>query len=399
MALVPSAEYPAQTSTSDPNFPYGKARNISVASDGTGFPLEKEWVNDLLGFEQALLVATSITPSGNPDEVGTSDYLDALRKIAAGAHIAEVRRISATDQFDGPVAYFAGLYIIGNRNASAQVLTSPDLNQWTASAVLGISPFVFFDFAQSDTTLLAVEGTGTAVNASTDGTTWAAQGALPGTFTGDPTIAYHSANLRFVACDGASGRTAYSDDDGATWVDNGVADADGIFNPVSNGTRLVAAITQGAGPGELYGSANGIAWANVHTFGAGMGVWNIVYCENEWIAQATDGTNSVLAVSDDGITWTDLAGSIPIDFQGIAEAGGVLYALSPVPDPDVYYVSLDHGRTWFTLLESAADLDSALFKPVRTANRRLLTPGSADGTGTDIVVGNRIPGAAVLTFA
>jgi len=77
MAIVPSTDYSGQVDT-DAAYPHGKAKNVTVAGDGTGTPLEKAWVNDLWGFLQNLLNLGGVTPSGNPDEVGTSDYWDAL---------------------------------------------------------------------------------------------------------------------------------------------------------------------------------------------------------------------------------------------------------------------------------------------------------------------------------
>lgn len=87
MALVPSAQYPSQTD-SDPAYPQGKARNAGSFQDGTGTPLEKNWVNDVWGFLQSLLAVAGITPSGTPDQVGASDYLDAVSHVAATAATA-----------------------------------------------------------------------------------------------------------------------------------------------------------------------------------------------------------------------------------------------------------------------------------------------------------------------
>ncbi len=82
MAAIPSALYGAQVDTSDPAFPLGKARNDTVPGDGTGTPGDKKWVNDIWGFQQALLAAASITASGDPDKVGASQYLEAVRAVA-----------------------------------------------------------------------------------------------------------------------------------------------------------------------------------------------------------------------------------------------------------------------------------------------------------------------------
>lgn len=84
MAIRPSAKYPGQIDT-DPNYPFGKARNVTISGDGTGTPLEKDWLNDLFGFEQALLDAAGLSPSGTPDSCAASQYLQALRALISAA--------------------------------------------------------------------------------------------------------------------------------------------------------------------------------------------------------------------------------------------------------------------------------------------------------------------------
>lgn len=81
MAIIPKNKYPANTSTSDAAYPHGKARNQNTPGDGTGTPLEADWINDLWGFLQALLAAGGIAPSNLPDKVGTSQYLDAIKAL------------------------------------------------------------------------------------------------------------------------------------------------------------------------------------------------------------------------------------------------------------------------------------------------------------------------------
>lgn len=80
MALNPSAKYPSQIDVDD-GYPYGKARNAGSYQDGTGTPLEKDWLNDQWGLNQALLNAAAIVPSGDPDTAISSQYLAALLKI------------------------------------------------------------------------------------------------------------------------------------------------------------------------------------------------------------------------------------------------------------------------------------------------------------------------------
>ena len=85
MAIVPSTDYAGQVETGDGGYPQGKAKNVSSSGAGDGTPLEKAWVNDIWGFFQELLGSAGIAPSGVPDEVGTSDYADALRSLRYNA--------------------------------------------------------------------------------------------------------------------------------------------------------------------------------------------------------------------------------------------------------------------------------------------------------------------------
>jgi len=87
MALEPKLTYPGQILTSDPAYPLGKARNVAVPGDGTGTPWEALLVNDLFGFQQAMLDEAGLTATNVPDKVGASQYLDALKLLfeAAGA--------------------------------------------------------------------------------------------------------------------------------------------------------------------------------------------------------------------------------------------------------------------------------------------------------------------------
>lgn len=84
MAINPESQYPGKIAPATPQYPYGAARNITVPGDGTGTPWEAAIVNDLLGFQQALLSGAAVVPSGTPDEVGASQYLEALLKLTRG---------------------------------------------------------------------------------------------------------------------------------------------------------------------------------------------------------------------------------------------------------------------------------------------------------------------------
>lgn len=82
MAIRPDTKYSGQIDTSDStNYPYGKARNVTTSGDGTGTPLEKDWLNDWWGFVQHLFDETSSVPSGNVDTAVSSQIYDTLLKI------------------------------------------------------------------------------------------------------------------------------------------------------------------------------------------------------------------------------------------------------------------------------------------------------------------------------
>lgn len=81
MAINPETQYPGKIAPSTPEYPFGAARNITVPGDGTGTPWEAALVNDLFGFQQALLSEAGLVPSGTPDNVTSSQYLDALLAV------------------------------------------------------------------------------------------------------------------------------------------------------------------------------------------------------------------------------------------------------------------------------------------------------------------------------
>lgn len=77
-----SALYPGQVDTSDPTgWPYGRPRNATALNDGTGTPLEREVMTDIVGPLQAILVAAGIEPDGQPERADASQVLSALLSL------------------------------------------------------------------------------------------------------------------------------------------------------------------------------------------------------------------------------------------------------------------------------------------------------------------------------
>lgn len=85
MAIRIVDQYPGKTAGVTPEYPQGKAQNVTTPGDGTGTPWEAAIVNDDQGFKQALLKAAGINPSGAPDTANTSQYLRALEALFASS--------------------------------------------------------------------------------------------------------------------------------------------------------------------------------------------------------------------------------------------------------------------------------------------------------------------------
>lgn len=81
MAINPDVAFPGKTAGVSPQYPYGKARDVSAPGDGTGTPLRASWVNDWFGLQQQLLSLAGITPSGVADAVGACQIWDALNTL------------------------------------------------------------------------------------------------------------------------------------------------------------------------------------------------------------------------------------------------------------------------------------------------------------------------------
>lgn len=82
MALDLTTVYPTDNiDATDSDFPWGKAKNESYDGARDYFPLEKTWVNELLGFLAAILIEAGTTPDGNPEDGNNSQYLDTLLSL------------------------------------------------------------------------------------------------------------------------------------------------------------------------------------------------------------------------------------------------------------------------------------------------------------------------------
>lgn len=111
--------YPLQIDDSDPNFPLGKARNRTAPGDGTGTPWEEDLINDILGWKQALLADTGVSASGSVEQVGASDILNALKKLAQSPVVATFTFAGGSIADDGYLTPVLDLNSVGFATGSS----------------------------------------------------------------------------------------------------------------------------------------------------------------------------------------------------------------------------------------------------------------------------------------
>lgn len=102
MAINPGSTYPGQTVPPNAAYPQGSAKDVTAPGTGDGTPLRALWVNDLWGFQQAILAEAGFTPSGLAETATASQYLSGLKKILTGRLIA--RRVFTANGTYTPTA-------------------------------------------------------------------------------------------------------------------------------------------------------------------------------------------------------------------------------------------------------------------------------------------------------
>jgi len=127
MAINPStnATMAGRITAADGNYPYGSSKDETAPGAGDGTPYFKARADDIFGFQQALLNAASIVPSGNADNVNASQYLQALVEIASGRATAyddvgavNAYVLNARANQAAPASYFDGMEVVFTAGAS-----------------------------------------------------------------------------------------------------------------------------------------------------------------------------------------------------------------------------------------------------------------------------------------
>lgn len=81
MALQRDTKYPGRFTTATTAHPQGLFKNRTTSTSQDGSYLEKDWLNDWDGFFGSLLSKAGMTPDGNVDAVGASQYFTALQDV------------------------------------------------------------------------------------------------------------------------------------------------------------------------------------------------------------------------------------------------------------------------------------------------------------------------------
>lgn len=132
MAINPQTQYPGKITPGNADYPYGAARNITSPGDGTGTPWEAALVNDLFGFQQSLLASAGLVPSGNPDKVGQSQYLDALLKLTRGT--TDLLFLTVQDMQNGTAANGATVSFNDDQTLTALFYSTSIVTEWQVVA-------------------------------------------------------------------------------------------------------------------------------------------------------------------------------------------------------------------------------------------------------------------------
>jgi hypothetical protein len=114
MAINPETQFTGKITPSSPDYPYGEARNVATPGDGTGTPWLAVLVNDLFGWQQALLSEAGIVPSGNPDKVGASQYVQAITALVGKKFDTVAAMVADTGLRVGDNVGTLGYYAIGD---------------------------------------------------------------------------------------------------------------------------------------------------------------------------------------------------------------------------------------------------------------------------------------------
>jgi hypothetical protein len=301
---------------------------VNVSLDGTGTPWQEDLVNDWFGFFQSLLDEAGITPDESPDEVGASQYLEALL-------------LMITSRTDPLAAVWTDLAAVTNFFHN---FTDTDIGAQASSGRAIIwNPITkrFYSINRNDSN----NPTGLSFQAPyVDITTTLTMDAGDG-LTVHPFAALCDPAGKMVVggAPAASSQSRYRSSTGGSWTARTSAKAASTVGPTSGvyaaGTinKFFMGYTSG---GEIESSSDGETWANALAAGLQANVSMAFSPTLNMIITVGGGTE--YRTSLDGAAWTERAA--PANFQVVSWSVG-LSAFIAVSDADTWYTSSD-GIAW-----------------------------------------------------
>lgn len=85
MAIKIYEQFKPFANPADGDHPYGSFKNDSIPGAEDGTPLDAVWANDYAGTDAELFAQAGIVPSGQPDKLGASQRVDAIKQLEKAA--------------------------------------------------------------------------------------------------------------------------------------------------------------------------------------------------------------------------------------------------------------------------------------------------------------------------
>ncbi|MCK5218426.1 hypothetical protein KAR10_02815 [bacterium] len=137
MAIDPSIEYPGKITAPNGDYDYGSAKSASTPTAPDGTPFSIKMLNDIFGFQQAVLNVNSIVPSGDSETQLVSQYLQGISEMITNQDYGA--DASNTDNYEvstksRALSYQEGLYFLKVTNTNTGAATV-DYNSLGAKSI------------------------------------------------------------------------------------------------------------------------------------------------------------------------------------------------------------------------------------------------------------------------
>jgi len=173
MAIKPIVNVP-NTLVADAAYPYGSAKNVSIAGAGDGTPWFDLIINDIWGFLQSIIIASGASANNSPDSVTNPQYLTALQALFASASAVQgvITSIGDLESAVGNtnatnMGLYTGTVLTDNQVAKFNIQQIADAVQTLQAALSNASTTVKGVVEQATTAEMFVNPGSPAINGAT----------------------------------------------------------------------------------------------------------------------------------------------------------------------------------------------------------------------------------------